>query len=99
MVADIVKRRANEGKSTELMFYRDSNANEIDLLVPAGQALEGYEIKSSSTYNGSFEKGFHSITEQLASRLVRRTIVYCGSQERNGSPIEVINYASLLTQD
>ena len=99
VVADMVKRRAHEGKSTELMFYRDSNGNEIDLLVPVGQALEGYEIKSSSTYNSSFEKGFHSITEQLASRLARRAIVYCGSQERNASPIEVLNYASLLTQD
>ena len=99
VVADMVKRRAHEGKSTELMFYRDSNGNEIDLLVPVGQALEGYEIKSSSTYNSSFEKGFHSITEQLDSRLARRAIVYCGSQERNGSPIEVLNYASLLTQD
>ena len=99
VVADIVKHRANEGKSTELMFYRDSNGNEIDLLVPVGQALEGYEIKSSSTYNSSFEKGFHGITEQLDSRLARRAIVYCGSQERYGSPIEVLNYASLLTQD
>lgn len=99
VVADMVKRRAHEGKSTELMFYRDSNGNEIDLLVPVGQALEGYEIKSSSTYNSSFEKGFHRITEQLASRLSRRSIVYCGSQERYGSPIEVLNYASLLTQD
>lgn len=99
VVADIVKHRANEGKSTELMFYRDSNGNEIDLLVPVGQALEGYEIKSSSTYNSSFEKGFHGITEQLDSRLARRAIVYCGNQERYGSPIEVLNYASLLTQD
>jgi predicted AAA+ superfamily ATPase len=40
VVADMVKRRAHEGKSTELMFYRDSNGNEIDLLVPVGQALE-----------------------------------------------------------
>ena len=99
VVADIVKRRANEGKSTELMFYRDSNGNEIDLLVPVGQALEGYEIKSSSTYNSSFEKGFKSITEQLDSRLSRRAIVYCGSQERLGSPVEVLNYASLLNKD
>lgn len=99
VVADMVKRRAHEGKSTELMFYRDSNGNEIDLLVPVGQVLEGYEIKSSSTYNSSFEKGFHGVTEQLDSRLARRAIVYCGSQERNGSPIEVLNYASLLTQD
>ena len=95
-IADIVKRRANEGQGTELMFYRDSNGNEIDLLVPVGRSLEGYEIKSSVTYNSSFEKGFHGITEQLEARLSRRVDVYCGTQERCGAPIEVLDYASLL---
>lgn len=98
VIADILKRRANEGRNTELMFYRDSNGNEIDLLVPVGQNLEGYEIKSSSTYNGAFEKGFHSITEQLDARLTRRAVVYCGTQERRDAHIEVLNYASLLTR-
>lgn len=97
VVADIVKRRAHEGKSTDLMFYRDSNGNELDLLVPVGQLLEGYEIKSSTTYNSTFEKGFHSITDQLDARLVRRTVVYGGTQERRDAQIEVLNYSTLLS--
>ncbi|MBP5541674.1 MAG: ATP-binding protein [Bacteroidales bacterium] len=97
VIADIMKRRANEGKNTDLMFYRDSNGNEIDLLVPEGQAIEGYEIKSSFTYNSDFEKGFRNITEQLNARLARRAVIYCGTQERREGHIEVLNYTSLLT--
>ncbi len=97
VIADMVKRRANEGKGTELMFYHDSNGNEIDLLVPVGQALEGYEIKSSTTYKSSSEKGFHSITDQLDARLVHRAVVYCGTQERRNAHIEVVNFASFLS--
>lgn len=99
VVSDIVKRRANEGKSTDLMFYRDSNGNEIDLLVPssAPQSLEGYEIKSSSTYNSSFEKGFRNITDQLSARLTRCAVIYCGTQERRDANIEVLNYNTLLS--
>ncbi|MBQ6097081.1 MAG: ATP-binding protein [Bacteroidales bacterium] len=97
VIADIVKRRAHEGKSTDLMFFRDSNGNEIDLLVPSGQLLEGYEIKSSSTYNSSFEKGFHSLTDQLDARLSRRAVIYNGTQERHEAHIEVLNYTSLLS--
>ena len=99
VVSDIVKRRANEGRNTDLMFYRDSNGNEIDLLVPssAPQSLEGYEIKSSSTYNSSFEKGFHSITDQLSARLTRRAVIYCGTQERRAANIEILNYNTLLS--
>lgn len=97
VVSDIVKHRAHEGKSTEMMFYRDSNGNEIDLLVPTASSLEGYEIKSSATYNSSFEKGFHSITDQLDALLTRRAVVYCGAQERRDANIEVLNYTSLLS--
>lgn len=96
VIADIMKRRANEEKNTDLMFYRDSNGNEIDLLVPEGQAIEGYEIKSSFTYNSDFEKGFRNITEQLNARLARRAVIYCGTQERREGHIEVLNYTSLL---
>ena len=97
VIADIMKRRSHEGQSTEMMFYRDSNGNEIDLIVPSGQSLEGYEIKSSSTYNSSFEKGFHNLTDQLDARLSRRAIIYCGTQERRDANIEVLNYMSLLS--
>ena len=97
VVSDIMKNRTHAGKSTDMMFYRDSNGNEIDLLVPDGQTLEGYEIKSSSTYNSAFEKGFRNITEQLGARLTRRAVIYCGTQERRDAHIEVLNYASLLS--
>lgn len=97
VVADIVKQRANEGKDNDLMFYRDSNGNEIDLLVTNQQSFEGYEIKSSSTYNSSFEKGFKSVTDQLDARLVRRAVVYCGMQERHDANIELLNYRTLLS--
>lgn len=97
VISDIMKRRAHAGKSTDLMFYRDSNGNEIDLLVPDGQTWEGYEIKSSSTYNSAFEKGFHSLTNQLDARLTRRAVIYCGTQERHDAHIEVLNFASLLS--
>lgn len=52
---------------------------------------------SSSTYNSAFEKGFHSLTDQLDSRLTRRAVIYCGTQERRDAHIEVLNYASLLS--
>ncbi len=97
VISDMMKRRANAGKSTDLMFYRDSNGNEIDLLVPDGQTWEGYEIKSSFTYNSAFEKGFRSLTDQLDARLTRRSVIYCGTQERRDAHIEVLNYASLLS--
>lgn len=97
VVADVMKRRANAGYESGLMFYRDSNGNEIDLLVPNGSSLEAYEIKSAATYSSSFEAGFRKLPEQLSSRLTRRAVIYNGSQERRDANIEVLHYTSLLS--
>ena len=97
VIADIVKRFSNEGRVPELMFYRDSNGNEVDLLVAKGQAIEAYEIKSSATYNNSFESVFGKLTPALDARLTRRAVVYGGRQERRDAPIEVLRYTSLLS--
>ena len=97
VIADIVKRFSNEGRVPELMFYRDSNGNEVDLLVAKGQAIEAYEIKSSATYNSSFESVFGKLTPVLDARLTRRAVVYGGRQERRDAPIEVLRYTSLLS--
>ena len=97
VIADIVKRFSNEGRTPELMFYRDSNGNEVDLLVAKDQAIEAYEIKSSATYNSSFESVFGKLTPVLDARLTRRAVVYGGRQERRDAPIEVLRYTSLLS--
>ncbi|MBQ6725102.1 MAG: ATP-binding protein [Bacteroidales bacterium] len=95
VIADIMKRHTNDGRDTGFMFYRDSNGNEIDLLVPEGTGIEAYEIKSSATYNSSFETGFSNLPEQLNARITRRTVIYNGTQERHNAPIEVLRYTSL----
>lgn len=97
VVADVMKRRANVGRDAGLMFYRDSNGNEIDLLVPDGTSIEAYEIKSASTYSSSFETGFRHLPEQLSLRLTRRAVIYNGYQERHDAPIEVLHYSTLLS--
>lgn len=97
VIADMMKQRANAGREAGLMFYRDSNGNEVDLLVPKGTGIEAYEIKSSATYSPSFETVFHKLPEQLSSQLTRRAVIYNGSQERRDADIEVLHYASLLS--
>ena len=97
VIADMVKRFRNEGRTPELMFYRDSNGNEVDLLVANGQTIEAYEIKSSATYNSSFETVFGKLSPTLDARLTRRAVIYSGLQERHDAAIEVLRYTSLLS--
>lgn len=49
VVLECLKRKANLARNTELFFYRDSNRNEIDLVVETGPSVTLVEIKQSAT--------------------------------------------------
>ena len=49
VVLECLKRKASLARNAELFFYRDSNRNEIDLVVEAGSSVTLVEIKQSAT--------------------------------------------------
>ena len=99
VIMDVLKNRLNAGRRNDLMFYRDSNGNEIDLLVPEGPGYHAYEIKSAMTYNGSFEKSFKSLSPTLDERITRRAIIYNGTLENAAVHIALLNYRTFLTRE
>ena len=56
IIMEAMKRRYNQGKESNLYFYRDSHQNEIDLILKSSSGLYGIEIKSAMTYHADFEK-------------------------------------------
>ena len=56
VVAELLKSRLNDGQESRLLFYRDSNGNEVDLLYPYGPAYRPVEIKSGQTLSSDWLK-------------------------------------------
>lgn len=77
-VVELLKRRFNEGKLSDLCFYRENGGREADIVKIDGEYLDLYEIKSSKTYNKSFEKNLRYLNELLAPKVRTQTIVYDG---------------------
>ena len=75
IVVELLKRRLNEGKESNLYFYRDSNQNEVDILVNNGSSLDAIEVKSAMTYNPSFEKALLKVNEWVNPPVGKRTII------------------------
>ena len=95
VVADILKWRWNNGKGSNLSFYRDSNGNEVDLVYEvAGQALP-IEIKSGQTVAEDWFKGLAHFRQTLPDASRRGAVVYAGDAEQNRSEAAVINHWSL----
>jgi len=80
IVIECLKSRYNQGKTSNLYFYRDSNKNEIDLIVDNGRELVAIEIKSSSTYS---EKQFTNIKKlkKITDKISRSYLIYSGQEK------------------
>ncbi len=95
IVTELLKRRLNEGKEANLYFYRDSNQNEVDILEGDSNLLCAYEVKSSMTYNPSFEKTLKKLPGWVNAEVRQRTVVYTGDVETAGGDIRILNYRHL----
>lgn len=92
IVMETIKHRYNMGLEGGLFFYRDSNQNEVDLLIKQEGELTAIEVKSSMTYSSSFEKALTQIEGWIKTPISKKAIVYSGDFENTSGNINLINY-------
>ena len=95
IVMEAVKHRMNAGKEGGVFFYRDSNMNEVDLLVKEEGEITALEVKSSMTYNKEFENTLKKLSDWIKTPIRRKAVVYAGDFENGAGEIEIINYKNL----
>lgn len=86
VVMEALKDRFNQGESGELYFYRDSEGNEIDLLMPVGRQLHAIEIKAGGTVNPDYFKGLQRFTAHHPQALHSGCVVFGGLQGQAREP-------------
>lgn len=57
IITEQIKKCYNEGKEPNFYFWRDSNQNEVDLLIERQGNLHAIEIKASATLKTDFFRG------------------------------------------
>lgn len=92
VVMEALKHRYNRGQGSNLYFYRDSNQNEVDLILKNRESLRAIEIKSSMTYNPQFEKGLKQVDVLMKERVESKAIIYAGNFENSVGDIQLLNY-------
>lgn len=95
IVMEVLKHRYNQGFSGGVYFYRDSNQNEVDLLLKQEGEITAIEVKSSMTYHASFEKTLRQLTNWIKTPVVKRAVVYGGDFENTQSEVNLLNYNNL----
>ena len=92
IVMEAIKHRYNMGLEGGVFFYRDSNQNEVDILIKQEGELTAIEVKSSMTYCSSFEKTLTQIEGWIKTPISKKAIVYSGDFENTNGNINLINY-------
>ena len=78
VVNAFVKQGWNAGRETDLRFWRDSQGNEVDLLVYDGDQPSAYEIKSGATFNADFFTTLVKWSALSQTPVERLNVIYGG---------------------
>lgn len=95
VIMDFLKDAYNAGRNGGLYFYRDSNGNEVDLLIKNGSEYDCYEIKSASTFHPDFIKGLKSFEKAFPGMTQKATLIYSGDEMPEFNGISIHNYREI----
>jgi len=92
VVSELVKTRFNMGERVEFYFWRDSNGNEVDIIVEMGTKLMPIEIKSGQTLNRDFFIGLERWMGLAENKAVSPTLIYGGGEKLIHKGIKVLGW-------
>jgi predicted AAA+ superfamily ATPase len=92
VVSEVYKRLIHTRTDAELFFFRESNGNEIDLIIDRKSTREHIEIKSGHTFRPEMAR----LLMQLADGAEHSWVVYRGKEIALGDGISAVNFKSFL---
>ncbi len=91
VILNIIKGIKTQGGYEQIFFFRDSNGNEVDLIIKSGRQFLPIEIKSASTFNTEFLKGIKTFRKLLGEKCGPAFLLYNGEERFNINEIQVFN--------
>lgn len=97
-VAELVKKECNRGERPLFSFWRDSNGNEVDLLVESGQKVVPIEIKSGKTVASQFFSGLEKWKALVGDLAGQPVLIYGGDESFRHKGVAVRSWRDLTEQ-
>jgi len=96
IIMEAMKDRLNAGETAEMYFYRDSEGNEVDLLLPTGGKLQAIEIKAGATVNPDYFKGLKTFAAHHPQALSGGSVLFGGIDGQSRSDWPVYSWRQML---
>ncbi len=95
VVGELRKRFLNRGEPPLFFYWRDSNGNEVDLLIEIAGKLMPVEIKSGATLNRDFFTGLERWCDLAGSAAFDPMLVYGGQGALQRKGVRVLGWKEL----
>jgi predicted AAA+ superfamily ATPase len=95
VVAELLKARTNQGKNSNIYFFRDNVGNEVDILLENGASVKPVEIKLGSTINDDYFKGLRYYQKINKKNTAKPALIYGGSENQHRGAFDIFSYRSL----
>jgi len=95
IVSEILKARLNEGKQSNLYYFRDNIGNEIDLILDYGNKIKPVEVKLGRTINSDFFKGLTYYKKLNTKNAAKGCVIYGGKDSSSRSKFDILTYKDI----
>lgn len=92
VISEFLKKANFSGEKPQLYYWRDSNQNEVDLLVENDNGLFAYEIKSAETMNSKFYETLDKFTYIAKIPVANTAVIYAGDSSFRGNKRNFIRW-------
>jgi uncharacterized protein len=94
ILMEALKYRYNQGKRSNLFYYRDNNGGEVDLIAEHGRELTAIEIKAGATITQDYFKGLRHFRKAAGEQWsIKAGLIYGGKESQQRS--EALVYGAL----
>ena len=94
IVAEFHKQNQHQYLHKDFYFWRDSNGNEVDVLIPNATTLDIFEIKSSQTIVSEQFKGLDFLQNVATNAINTKTLIYGGVENQTRTHYAVKGWRS-----
>lgn len=78
VISEMVKQAAHKCLQNDFFYWRDSNGNEVDLIMESPDGLEIIEIKATKSISMNLTKGLNYFYNLANDSAIKRKVVYAG---------------------
>jgi len=96
IITEILKDNVNLRKNEQIYFWRDSNGNEVDAIIDAGEHKQGIEIKVARTFHNDMLKGLFQWRSLDPKKNTPTTLIYSGEREQEVQEHRVCYWRTFL---